>query len=126
MFGTAAPTAPATGPAATAPVCPPGSTAPCPLACPVTEIQINDTPVATDDLVMLKCLEATHDHSVPCRIRATGSPAAAATVVLTNPDGRVRFGAGAGAATLTLSVPADGSWVSFRISGAAASAALND
>src|SRR3954453_20415138 len=104
--GCETPTDPAAEETDTAPICPPGSVVPCPLACPATEIEINNTPAVTDDLVALKCLHPAHRSRVHCRIRATGAPAAAATVVLTNPDGRLRF-AGAADTTRTLTLPAD-------------------
>ncbi len=103
------------------PNCPPGSTAPCPYSCPTMEIEINNTPAATDDLVLLKSDRPAHVFTTNCRIRATGGPAS--TVVLTNPDGRLRF---SGATQQSLSVPADGSWVPFTISGENGSAALGD
>jgi hypothetical protein len=46
-------------------------------------------------------------------------------VVLTNPDGRLRF-PGPGDQTLALAIPADGSWVPFQITGANASAGIGD
>jgi hypothetical protein len=47
------------------------------------------------------------------------------TIVLTNPDGRLRFPNDADI-TKTLTVPHNGSWVDFEISGETGSAALND
>ena len=106
--------------------CPPGSTAPCPLQCPAMEIEINNTSTADDDVVQLRCTHPVGRKRVSCRIRVTAAPAAqATTVVLTNPDGRLRFPT-AGDASTTVTVPADGSWAAFEISGETASAALND
>ena len=78
-----------------------------------------------DDVVALKCEHPAHRATVDCRIRAVGSPAADATIVLANPDGRLRF-SGPGDTTKTLTVPKSKAWVAFQISGEAASAALND
>ena len=88
------------------------------------EIEINDTPATTDDCVQLKCTNPPGRHLIPCRIKVRGPAAQASSVVLTNPDGRLRFGAAD--MTATVSVPADGSWAGFQISGEVGSAALND
>jgi hypothetical protein len=106
---------------------PPGcTTAPCTAPpCPSVEIEINNTPATNDDLVALKCEHPARRASVNSRIRATGSPANDATIVLTNPDGRLRF-PNVGDTTTTVTVPASGAWVPFQISGERGSAALND
>jgi len=108
-------------------ICPPGSTtAPCPTPpCPSVEIEINNTPAANDDLVALKCEHPARRTAVNCRIRAVGSPAADATMVLTNPDGRLRF-PNDGDTTKTVTVPRSGAWVPFQISGETPSAAIGD
>jgi putative chitinase len=86
------------------------------------EIEINDTAATTDDMVAL------HDNAdrptVPCRIRAI-SRSVNAKAELSNPDGRLRF-PGAGQETVTVSLPDDGSWAAFAISGEMASAAAGD
>jgi len=89
------------------------------------EIEINDTPDTKDDVVLLKCDRAPHRPTVNCRIRATGSCSQSSTVVLTNPDHRLRF-PGAGDTTTTVTVPQDGSWASFQISGEVKSDAIGD
>jgi hypothetical protein len=89
------------------------------------EIEINNTPAINDDLVELKCERPAHRHIVDCRIRATSVCPSDATVVLTNPDGRLRFPNPADT-TVTLTVPANGSWVAFQISGETASNAIGD
>jgi hypothetical protein len=98
-------------------------------ACPhAVEIEINDTPATNDDLVQLKCSNpaTTHTrHKVPCRIRLTGSATVDLNVVLTNPDGRLRFPE-AGDTTKALTLPSSGAWVSFEISGEVASNAIGD
>jgi hypothetical protein len=75
------------------------------------EIQINHTVTTTDDLVPIKSLK----------------PACASSnsVVLTNPDHRLRF-PGDADTMLTIDLPTDGSWSNFEISGASGSAALKD
>jgi hypothetical protein len=78
-----------------------------------------------DDLVLMKCTHPAHRHKVPCRIRVVGSVGSARTIVLTNPDGRLRF-PNDGDTTKTLTVPSNGSWVSFEISGETGSAAIGD
>lgn len=93
--------------------------------CPEMEIEINDTPATDDDLVGLKCDHPGRRPTTDCRIRAIGGPCCDATVVLTNPDGRLRFH-GPTDTTTTLTLPKDGSWVSFKISGESGSAAIGD
>ena len=88
------------------------------------EIQINNTPTTSDDLVGLQCDHPAHRSKVDCRIRATGATAIL-TIVLTNPDGRLRFPESADT-TKTVSVPSDGSWVPFQISGEKGSNAIGD
>lgn len=105
--------------------CPPGSTAPCPLQCPNMEIEINNTPATDDDYVQLKWEHPVKRHVVHCRIRVPTPSAQSTTVVITNPDGRLRF-PNDGDTTTTVTVPADGSWASFDISGQTGSAAMND
>jgi putative chitinase len=62
--------------------------------------------------------------TVKGHIRAT-SPASSARAALTNPDGRLRF-PGPDAQTTTVSLPNDGSWADFEISGEVASQAAGD
>ncbi|MEZ0469750.1 N-acetylmuramoyl-L-alanine amidase [Luteimonas salinilitoris] len=87
------------------------------------EIEINNTSTSDDDWVM----QCTHDprHTLTCRIRTTGSPANDVATVLTNPDGRLRF-PGASDASTTVTVPSDGSWLEFQISGNTGSATVGD
>ncbi len=103
--------------------CPPGATVPCPLQCPAMEIEINNTPAIDDDWVV-RCTH-TPRHFTPCRVRAIGAASGNSTVVLLNPDGRLRF-SNETDTTTTLSIPPTGSWVDFTISGAAASAVVGD
>jgi hypothetical protein len=105
--------------------CPPGSTAPCPLQCPNMEIEINNTSTTDDDCVQLKWEHPLKRHIVHCRIRVPSPSAQSTTVVITNPDGRLRFPNDADTTT-TVSVPADGSWASFDIAGQTGSNAMND
>jgi hypothetical protein len=109
---------PTASPTAATPQCPP-------TACPAMEIEINDTPAVNDDLVQLKCEHPAHRTTVNCRIRATAACPTSSTVVLTNPNGRLRF-PNAGDTTTTLTVPGDGSWVPFQISGETGSNAIGD
>jgi hypothetical protein len=110
-------------PPAPAPAAPPVKACP---ACPDVVIEINETPDAKDDLVLLKCEHPAHRSKTKCRIKAVACAGGAdVTMVLTNPDGRLRF-PNSGDSTKTVSLPADGSWVHFEISGETASAALND
>ena len=98
-------------------------TTPCP--CPNMEIEVNNTSATNDDLVQLQCTHPARRHNVSCRIRAQGGGTGNATIVLTNPDGRLRF-PNSGDTTKTVTVPRSGSWVAFEISGETASNALND
>lgn len=88
--------------------------------CPNMEIEINNTPTTDDDWVILRCT-----HMTDCRIRAIESTGNDATVVLTNPDGRLRFPNEADTTT-TVVLPSDGSWVTFQIFGHIASNAVGD
>ncbi|SFR44341.1 hypothetical protein [Litoreibacter janthinus] len=92
--------------------------------CPSVEIEINNTSTTDDDLVVVKCERPTRRSRVQCRIKST-SAGSNHTIVLTNPDGRLRF-AGAADTTRILTVPDDGNWVAFEISGETGSAAMND
>jgi hypothetical protein len=96
----------------------------CPQNCPTVEIEINDTPATNDDLVLLKCEHPSRRHNISCRIRSTSS-GDTHSVVLTNPDGRLRF-PNSGDTTKSLTVRDDGRWVSFEISGERGSDAMND
>lgn len=97
----------------------------CVLPCPTVEIEVNNTPTATDDLVQVQSVHPPGRPIVNCRIRAISSCPMAATIVLTNPDGRLRF-PGSGDRTCSVTVPNDGSWVPFRISGETGSQAIGD
>jgi hypothetical protein len=89
------------------------------------EIEINNTPEITDDLVLIKCDHPSRRSIVQCRIRATGTPANDATIVLVNPDGRLRF-PNASDTTATVNVPMSGTWVPFRITGERGSENIGD
>jgi hypothetical protein len=102
---------------------PSGPVETCP--CPSVQIEINNTPTTDDDYVQLRCTRPARRHNIPCRIRATGGGSGSSTIVLTNPDGRLRF-PGPTDTTKTLTVPHSGTWVPFQISGENASNALND
>lgn len=93
--------------------------------CPQVEIEINNTSATNDDLVQLQCTHPARLHNISCRIRAQGGGTGNATIVLTNPDGRLRF-PNAGDTTKTVTVPRNGAWVPFEISGETSSNALND
>lgn len=85
------------------------------------EIEISNTPTADDDWVVLRCADLTN-----CRIRALGNPANDTTVVLTNPDGRLRFSSSNTDTSRTLVLPRNGSWVDFQIFGQLKSNAVGD
>jgi len=93
--------------------------------CPTMVIQINNTSKTKDDLVPLKCTHPSSRTNVDCRIRVKKKTTQDTNVVLTNPDGRLRF-PGPGDTTKSLTLPKDGSWVSFQISGEALSKKLGD
>lgn len=117
------PTGASSGPGGSDGGCPAdGGTATC--TCPPVEIQVNNTASASDDLVALKCDHPAHRSIVSCRIRATGA-GNIRTVVLTNPDGRLRF-PNAADTTKTIGLPVDNSWVPFQISGEVGSNAIGD
>lgn len=89
------------------------------------EIEINNTPETNDDLVQMKSDHPAHRFMVKCRIRTAAPNARSFTVVLTNPDGRLRFPYAVNR-TLTLTVPANGAWAEFRVSGQRGSAVIGD
>lgn len=89
------------------------------------EIEINNTPALNDDLVQVKCDHPAHRHKVPCRIKLVGTVTKAHTIVLTNPDGRLRFPE-AGDTTKSVTLGPGGAWIGFEISGETGSAAIGD
>jgi len=89
------------------------------------EVQINNTPASNDDVVQVQCLHPARRPTVPCRIRVLGPAASAVNVVLTNPDGRLRF-PNAGNTTMSLALAANNAFTAFSISGETASAAKGD
>jgi hypothetical protein len=98
----------------------------CPLHCPKVEIQINPTLKPPNNLVPIKCLLPAADGQITqCRIRAVGAGAPTYTVVLTNPDHRLRF-PGDADTMLSIDLPPDGSWFDFAVSGVRGSAKLDD
>jgi len=97
----------------------------CNMPCAEVEIEINDTPGTKDDLVQVRSEHPPDRPTVDCQIRAVTYPPSTSTIVLTNPDGRLRFGA-ADAKTLSVPVPNDGSWVPFQISGEKGSKDIGD
>lgn len=80
------------------------------------EVEVNDTPAQNDDVVQLKCEHPSRRHEVSCRVRVLGNPDADMNVVLTNPNGCLRF-SGAGDVTKNLTLPKNGTWTAFKISG---------
>lgn len=124
MSSRSEPSDPTTGPGSD--ICYDEPNGPCPGPdCPSVEIEINNTPATTDDLVQLKCTHPVRRHKVPCRIRALGSGSVDPILVLTNPDARLRFPEDNDTVKVLI-VPRNGSWVSFEISGEAPSCARND
>jgi hypothetical protein len=89
------------------------------------EIQINNTPAITDDLVQVKCDHPAHRHKTPCQIKLASGAAHDHQITLGNPDGRLRFPE-AGDTAKNVPLPASGAWVPFEISGETGSAALKD
>jgi hypothetical protein len=89
------------------------------------DIQINNTTATNDDLVVLNSTHPVHQFNVKCQMRLLGSSAGNVTVVLVNPDGRLRF-PDAADTTVSLTLDAGGAFSAFQISGANASAAMND
>jgi hypothetical protein len=94
-------------------------------ACPDVEIEINNTPTTTDDLVLLQYAISTMKPVTPCRIRAKNKKNGSFTVVLTSPDGRIHFTGNNN--TLTIKVPGGGvDWAEFEITGLKGSDKLAD
>jgi hypothetical protein len=89
------------------------------------EIEINNTPETRDDIVQLRCEIPSHRPKVPCRVRIVGTAPSDVTVVLTNPDRRLRF-PDVGDTMRTLTLAANGTWLDFEISGELASDRIGD
>jgi hypothetical protein len=89
------------------------------------DIQINNTAATNDDLVVLNSTHPAHQFNVNCQVRLVGPSVGNVTVVLSNPDGRLRF-PNAANTTVNLTLDAGGAFSAFQISGNAASAAMND
>jgi glycosyltransferase involved in cell wall biosynthesis len=89
------------------------------------DIQINNTPATNDDLVILNSTHPPRQFNVNCQMRLLGPSAGNVNVVLTNPDGRLRF-PNPPNTTLNLTLDAGGAFSAFAISGAAASATIGD
>jgi hypothetical protein len=121
-MGPGAPGDPAAGPGAGGAV--DAAVLECSIPCPEVVIEINNSLDAKSDLVQLHSEHPPSRPTVNCRIRAATLPPNPGTIVLTNPDERLRFGAGDKTATVT--VPNDGSWVPFQISGEKGSNAIGD
>lgn len=101
---------------------------PCESECqvlPTVEIEVFKTPDQNDDLVRLMSTTPAKRFKIDARARKVGGPAQAATVVLTNPDGRLRFPSSTDT-TKSLTLPANGDWVNFEISGETKSNVKND
>ncbi|KAA6460917.1 hypothetical protein DYQ86_11590 [Acidobacteria bacterium AB60] len=88
------------------------------------EIQIDNTAAAKEAIVQLRTDYQSRRPVVKGRIRSTGG-GPACTILLTNPDGRLRF-PNSGDTTKSLSIPADGSWVEFQVAGEGKSVAIGD
>jgi len=89
------------------------------------EIEINNSPDGKDDLVRLVGGNPPVRHLVPARIRLTSESEVDVSVVLTNPDGKLRF-PNTDNVTLGLTLPATGDFVPFQIAGEKASAGIGD
>jgi hypothetical protein len=101
---------------------------PCEAVCqvqPSVEIEVTKTAVQNDDLVRLKTDVPAKRHKNTSRARVVNSPPQDVTVVLTNPDGRLRF-PDTNNTTKTLTLPRNGDWVEFEISGETKSNAKDD
>jgi hypothetical protein len=98
---------------------------PCEQECPDLEIQVNETAAGKDDLVALHCEHPPGRPTVKCRVRAKTACPTSTKVVLTNPDGRLRF-PGPAQTTKTVTVPSGGGWAAFTISGESQSQAVGD
>lgn len=89
------------------------------------DIQINNTAATNDDLVVLNSTHPPRQFNINCQMRLLGPSAGNVNVVLTNPDGRLRFPDPVNT-TVNLTLAAGGAFSPFRISGALASAAIGD
>ncbi|MGE5570323.1 MAG: hypothetical protein ACM3S5_14905 [Rhodospirillales bacterium] len=91
--------------------------------CTEVEIEINGSPDPAGDLVQLRSEHPDFRPVVKGRIRSKAPQPNAAIIVLTNPDGRLRFN---GERTLSLTVPNSGAWAEFQILGETGSEAIGD
>src|SRR5262249_40357338 len=88
-------------------------------------IQINNSSLAKDAIVRVKCDHPAQTFTANCTIGLTGHASGPVTVVLTNPDGRLRFPLPADT-TKKLDLPASGTTQPFVISGERATATKGD
>jgi glycosyltransferase involved in cell wall biosynthesis len=92
---------------------------------PTVEIQVNQSPGTSDDLVRGLCLHPPARSLVNCRIRLTSASAAPVTIFLSDPSGRLNFPA-PGVTSKTVTLPVSQAFVTFQVSGDGPSAALGD
>ena len=87
------------------------------------EIEVNDTADEEDDVVCRYSTNPAGRPTIPCRARVRGKGSGSVPIVLSG--SKIRFSDDADTTT-NLSLPEDGSWVSFENSGQIESTAKND
>jgi hypothetical protein len=92
---------------------------------PRVAIEVNHTSSQNDDVVQVQSTIPARRNKVMARARALDNPSQDLSVVITNPDGRLRF-PDSGDTTKSLSLPENGAWVDFEISGEIASDSKDD
>ena len=97
-----------------------------PVTVSTVEVQINSTPDRNDDMVEVRSpISPDKRRKIKARVRLPDTAPNDVTVVLTNPDGRLRF-PGPADTTKTLILPRNRDWVEFEISGEIKSDAKDD
>ena len=96
-----------------------------PLSVVKVDIEVNNTPETADDVVALYSDDPPLRPTVHCRARVQGLCSGSVPTVLTGTGDRIRF-SGVADLTRTLSLPADGGWVGFDVSGQKVSGSIND
>jgi hypothetical protein len=92
---------------------------------PGVELEVNNSANPTNHVVCRHSTIPAGRPTIPCRVRAIGAPPEGLEVTLASANGGLRF-PGVADVTANLTLPADGGWVSFAISGQIKSMSTND
>jgi hypothetical protein len=90
---------------------------------PKVDIEINNTATVDDDVVCRYSVNPAERPTIPCRVKAAGIPAEGLAITLTG--NKLRF-PDVGSTSKVLTLPPNGGWMPFTVSGQTASTAMND